>query len=69
MNRNLFEEILKERKLSKLKVAMDAGISPGDFYQALSGKIPFYPKWRRLLAECLDLKEDDLFPKDESGEV
>lgn len=57
------EETLKERKISGLQAAMRAGIAPSDFYQAVNGKKPFFPSWRKRLAEVLDMPEDELFPE------
>lgn len=57
------EETLKERKISGLQAAMRAGIAPSDFYQAINGKKPFFPAWRKRLSETLDMPEDELFPE------
>lgn len=57
-------EIIKERKISKLQLAMKAGVVPSDLYQAINGKIPFYPKWKHLIAEYLQMSEDELFGGD-----
>ena len=53
--------ILRERKLTKLQLAMVAGINPSDLYSALNGKKPFYPAWRQRISEYLDVPESDLF--------
>lgn len=67
MNKKIIEEILKEQKLTKMKVAMLAGIPPSDFYQALNGKKPFFPKWRKQLANALCVPEEKLFPEAENN--
>lgn len=64
MNRILFDKTVQERKVSNMKIAMEAGISPSDFYQALKGLKPFYPRWRDSLCKVLDLREEDLFPEE-----
>lgn len=65
MNYQMFEEAIKEKKISKMKLSMEAGISPSDFYQAYSGMKPFYPRWRESICKVLDLKKEDLFPEEE----
>lgn len=57
------EDLLKQKNISKLQLAMKAGISPADFYQALNGKKPFFPAWRRRIAEVLNMPESELFPE------
>jgi len=54
-------EILKERGLSKLQLALKSGVAPSDLYLALNGKQPFYPAWKKRIAEFLQVDEDDLF--------
>ena len=56
-------EILKERNISKLQLALNAGITPSDLYCALNGKKPFYPKWRKKVADFLQVDEIELFPE------
>lgn len=40
---------------------MKARINPADFYQAVNGKKPFFPAWRKRLADALDVTESELF--------
>jgi predicted transcriptional regulator len=61
------EKILKERGISKNQIAMQARISPADFYQAINGNKPFFPAWRARVAEVLDIPEEELFKEDEEG--
>lgn len=58
--------LLKERGLSKLQLAMKAGINPSDLYQALSGNKPMYPAYRRKLSEALGVPEAELFKAGDS---
>lgn len=53
--------VLKERNISRLQLAMRAGIPPSDLYAAMSGKRFFYPGWRRKIAEYLQMDESELF--------
>lgn len=57
------KKILKDRGISMLQAAMKAEISPSDFYQAVNGKKPFFPAWRKRLSETLDVPEKVLFPE------
>lgn len=60
--------VITERNITILQLAMKSGVNPSDLYQALKGKIPFYPKWKRLIAEYLQMSEEELFGGD-SDEV
>ncbi len=67
----MFEELrvtMKKRGLSQNKLAMQANISPCDFSKAINGKLPFYPKWRRNIAEVLKVPEADLFDEEHENE-
>lgn len=55
------EEILKEKNLSKLQLALSTQIAPCDLYCAINGKKPFYPKWRKKVAEFVNVSEQELF--------
>lgn len=57
------EQVLKKKGLSKNRAAMMAQISPSDLYQAINGKKPFFPAWRKRLSEVLQVPEDELFPE------
>jgi transcriptional regulator with XRE-family HTH domain len=56
-------EILAERKMSQRRLSMAAGITNQDLNGAINGKRPFYPAWRKRIAEALRLPEDELFPE------
>lgn len=53
--------VLRERNISKLQLAMRAGVTPSDLYCAFGGKKPFYPAWRRKIADYLQIDEAELF--------
>ena len=55
---------LRERGMSKLALAKATGITPSDFYSALNGRKPFYPKYRRAVAEYFGVDELDLFSEE-----
>ena len=54
-------EILKQRKISKMQLALNARITPSDLYQALNGKKPFFPAWKKRIADFLDVDMEELF--------
>ena len=54
-------KILKERNISKLQLALKAGITPSDLYLAINGKKPFYPAWRKRISDFLKVGEGELF--------
>lgn len=66
----MYEELKKEmerKKMCAMKLAGKAGISPSDLYQALKGKKPFFPAWRKRIAEVLQVPESDIFPESEEA--
>lgn len=63
----LLIEIIKQNNLSKMQLALKAGISPADLYQAINGKKPFFPSWRKRIAAVLNMSERELFPEYEKG--
>ncbi len=54
-------DVLNERNISKLQLALKVGITPSDLYCALNGKKPFYPKYKRKISEFLQIDEAELF--------
>jgi len=58
---NKLSEVLQERRMSKLQLAIGAGVNPSDLYSAMSGKKPFYPSWKKRISIFLDIKESELF--------
>lgn len=60
------ETLLNERGISRLQLAIKAGINPSDLYAALNGSKPLYPSWRRKISEALGVAEADLFEAGDS---
>ncbi len=54
-------EILKERNITKLQLALNTKITPSDLYCALNGKKPFYPAWRKRISKYLNISDKELF--------
>ena len=59
------KKIMKEKNINTNQLALLSRITPSDLYQALSGKKPFFPNWRKRVAEVLDCNADELFTEDE----
>ena len=53
--------ILKDRGLSVNKLAFRAEIANTSLYNALAGKIPMYPRWKKRISEFLELPEEEIF--------
>jgi transcriptional regulator with XRE-family HTH domain len=60
-------KVLEERKMSKLQLAMNTGIAPHYLYNAINGKMPFYPKYKKAIAEFLQMDEQELFSESEAN--
>jgi predicted transcriptional regulator len=58
---NKLKTILKQRGLSKLQLALKAGINPSDLYAALNGSKPLFPAWRKKIGAALAIPEAELF--------
>lgn len=56
-------EILSNLGVSQRKLSFMAGISNQDLNQAINGKKPFFPAWRKRVSEALEMSEDELFPE------
>ena len=59
------KEVMKEKNISTHKLAKLSNITPQDLYAVLSGKKPFFPNWRKRVAEALDINAEELFTEDE----
>jgi hypothetical protein len=56
-----FEEILASRNMNKSKLSFATGITANVLYQAISGRMTIYPKWRKKISEVLGTEESELF--------
>lgn len=54
-------KVMQERGISTRRLAIDAGIVPQSLYAALGGTAPFWPGWRKRVAEALGMSEEELF--------
>ena len=55
------KKIMKEKNINANQLAFASLITPSDLYSALSGKKPFFPNWRKRVAEALDVNAEELF--------
>lgn len=58
---NRLKEVLKEKKISAYKLAIECHIATPDMYMALNGKKPMYSKWKTKIAEYLKMSEEEIF--------
>ena len=68
----MYNKIIKlsqEKGISINQLALLSRITPSDLYYALSGKKPFFPNWRKRVAEALDSTVEELFAEDERADV
>lgn len=59
---------LKDRELSMNQLSFGAKISQSDLSNALSGKKPMYPNWKKRICDFLELPEEELFEEGEGHE-
>lgn len=64
MNEKLKAEMARQG-ISGNRLAMKSLIASSDFYSAMNGKKPWYPKWRSRVAEVLGVPESELFDDEE----
>ena len=61
MKYDKLKQVMKDQRISTRRLAIEAGIVPQSLYAALSGKVTFWPGWRRRVAEALGMDEAELF--------
>ena len=54
-------EKMRQKNITTHKLAKLSNITPQDLYSALSGKKPFFPNWRKRVAEVLDSTVEEIF--------
>ena len=59
------EALLKEKGLTKYRLAKMSKISTQDIYGILNGSKPLYPNWKKRISDALEVPEEELF---EDGE-
>ena len=66
---DILKEIMKEKNIKVNQLAFATLITPSDLSAALSGRKPFFPNWRKRVAEALDSTVEELFAEDERADV
>ena len=61
-------EKMRQKNITTHKLAKLSNITPQDLYSALSGKKPFFPNWKKRIAEALETDVESLF-EEENAEV
>ena len=61
-------EKMRQKNIPTHKLAKLSNITPQDLYSALSGNKPFFPNWRKRVAEALDSTVEELFSINERGD-
>ena len=61
-------EKMRQKHITTHKLAKLSNITPQDLYSALSGKKPFFPNWRKRVAEAIDSTVEELFSINERGD-
>ena len=54
-------EKMRQKNITTHKLAKLSNITPQVLYSALSGKKPFFPNWRKRVAEALDSTVEEIF--------
>lgn len=58
---------MKRHNIKGYSLAKLADIDSSSFYSALNGSRPFYPNWRKRIAEALGVPECELFDESEAS--
>lgn len=62
-------QITEVKGVSVARCSRDIGLNQTDLCNALNGIKPMYPKYKKLLAEYLEIDEEVLFPDEEGCDV
>ena len=68
MEYTTLRDVIKQKNLTVRKLAILSRITPQDLYQAINGHRPFYPGWRKKVAEAFQMSEKELFPEEKNNE-
>ena len=56
---------LARQNMSAMQLSFSARISSPDLYNAMNGKKPFFPNWKKRVAEALGVSVAELFADEE----
>ena len=54
--------VMEKNGISQRKLSLLTNITSQDLNQAINGKKPFFPSWRKRVSEALKIPENELFP-------
>lgn len=66
MQENRIRNIRQSRQLSQTALARMVGIPEPTMSAIENGRVCCYPKWRRSIANVLNVREDDLFVNEDA---
>ena len=56
------------KNITLSRMLAKANIQTGDYYQAVNGKKPFFPNWKKRISMVLEMPEAELFPNQSESE-
>lgn len=56
-------EIIKEKGITRFRIAKMARIETTDIYQCFKGVKKWIPAWRKRISEALEMPEEEVFPE------
>lgn len=59
------EKELKRRGWSRNRLGLEAKISPSSISQAMNGKCPMFPNWKKRISQVLGIPVEELFLEEE----
>lgn len=65
----MYEKLKREMErqgLNRNQLSIKAQITTSDLYAAMRGDKPFFPSWRKRVADALGVAEAELFDDDET---
>lgn len=65
----MLKRILRERNISAYRLAKECHIAACDIYQALNGKKPMFPRWKKSISSYLHIDEKLLFERGDDNDA
>lgn len=62
---NQLKKEMKKQNITGYRLSQLTGISSSDLYNAIAGKKPMFPGWKKRISEALNVPMADLFEEDE----
>lgn len=68
MSHEKLKAAMKQKGVTVYQLAKETQIKPPGLYQAINGRIPFWPGWRKRVADALNMSETELFEQGSNNE-